>query len=228
MDFSTTPTSVLAEKCAMQTQNYLAQRENDPRFCYELLRRALVEGASEALTHVYQIYLPLAGRWARRHPSFDLTDESAGFFASTALGNFYFALRGNSLATFETLSRVLSYLKACVHSAIMQHLRTHPIVTQPLPETGGPVAVNQQLDKHLTADELWSLVRSIVTDPDDQLLVHCRFVLDMKPAEIAEQYPSRWSTAREVSVALQRIRRWLRKDPMLRQLATGEQPESDS
>jgi hypothetical protein len=74
------------------------------------------------------------------------------------------------------------------------------------------------LDERITTHELWSLVYEIVTDPDDRLLVYARFVLDLKPAEIRAMYPLRWATARDVSVALQRIRRGLRNNDDLRRL----------
>ena len=64
-----------------------------------------------------------------------------------------------------------------------------------------------------------------LVDDNDRLLAHDVFVLALKPLQVAKRYPDRWATAREVSVALQRIRRALRRDPDLREWAGLQVPE---
>lgn len=227
MDISNLRTDVLAQHCAQQTRNYLLQLANDPRYCFELMRRALRAQDSEALTHLYQTYLPLGNLWARRHPRFDVTGESTEFFASAAMNNFYFALRGEKFDSFPSLAHALSYFKICVHSVIEQYMRPLPPSGPPIPFEHDPQWEAPPIDERIMAEELWGHVERILPDPDDRLLVHCRYVLDLKPAQIAAKYPSRWATAREVTVALQRNRRRLRRDPALRQLVLGDSSKSD-
>src|SRR5262245_65624709 len=70
----------LAQRCAAETENFSRRRDSDPRFCFELLRRALVENISEAFTRIYQIYERQVLGWVYSHSRFQQTAESADFF----------------------------------------------------------------------------------------------------------------------------------------------------
>jgi hypothetical protein len=197
---------------------------SDPQYCFELLRRALVDAASDALTHVYRIYEPLVLSWVHKHERFIQTGEEASYFASMALKNFYFALRGTKFANFQFLPQILRYLKRCVHSAIEQYLRDQqPVPDAPL-ENVEQVGEATPLESGLEAQELWSYILKLLPPPEDQLLARLTFVLGMKPAEIVKLHPSVWRDERQVSVALQRIRRKLRGDDTLRDLAGEPSP----
>src|SRR5262245_51124329 len=113
----------LAQRCVEETDKFNRRQSNDPQYCFELLRRALAEGAAEAFTSAYQIYERQVLKWVYGHSGFAETGESADFFARSALSTFYFALRGPKFARFPALQHVLAYLKLCVHTAIAQYLR---------------------------------------------------------------------------------------------------------
>lgn len=212
-------TDELANLCADETARYMRREANDPRYCFELLRRALVDSVSDALTHIYRIYEPLVLSWVRRHDRFPQTGEEASYFASLALRNFYFALRGPKFSNFQFLPQILRYLKRCVHSAIEQYLRDQqPVADMPL-ENIEVIADASPMESTLEAQDLWSHILTLIPEPEDQLLARLTFVLGMKPAEIVQAYASIWQQERAVSVALQRIRRRLRGDEVLRQMA---------
>jgi hypothetical protein len=59
----------------------------------------------------------------------------------------------------------------------------------------------------------------LLPDEQDRLLADCTFIQRLKPAQIALMYPKHWDKVRDISVALQRIRRILRNDVELRQQA---------
>jgi hypothetical protein len=67
----------------------------------------------------------------------------------------------------------------------------------------------------LRAQEIWGRICAVLPDEADQRLAYQVFVEGFKPSAIVQNEPDRWATPREVSVALQRIRRRLRNDPML-------------
>lgn len=210
----------LAARCAQETQRFMRQQSNDTRFCFELLRRALFEGAADAFTRVYQVYEPQVRRWVYNHSRFEQTDENAEYFVSQAMASFYFALRGPKFQQFTLLSQVLAYLKLCVHTAIAQHLRDRQRITTT--SLAAAVTVEQAQDD-LSADidsaSLWLMICRILLDESDRLLAHSVFVLELKPAEIAARYPAIWATPREVSLALYRIRHALRASSELSQWA---------
>ena len=212
-------TAELAQRCTEETEKFFRQVANDPQFCFELMRRALAEQVADAFTYVYQIYEPHVINWVHRHNRFALTGESAEFFAGAAFRAFYFGLRGPKFERFESLGAVLSYLKACVHTAIAQYLRDEERGHQvPLDETNEPPQV-PDLGSRVEAAELWAHICRLLPDERDQLLARCAFVLGLKPREICAAYRSQWSSERDVSVALYRIRRILRSDPEVAALA---------
>jgi hypothetical protein len=219
------PLDDLTQRCVEETEKFSRRQPNDPQFCFELLRRALAEGISEAFTHVYQVYERQVLRWVYSHSRFEQTGESADFFARSALSNFYFALRGAKFERFAELPQVLTYLKLCVHTAIIQYLRDQqPSIIIPLDDVG-EAAYTPDLATRADAAELWAHIERLVSDERDRLLARCIFILDLKPRQIVAAYPAYWRDEREVSVNLFRLRRKLRSDAELRQrvgLAPGE------
>ena len=207
---SSLSTADLAQRCAEETDKYYRRDDADPQLCFELLRRALREQQAEAFTHVAQIFERFVMSAVRQHPRFALTNESAEFFANAALRSFYFALRGPKFDRIRDLPAALSYLRACVSTAIAMYLRgpvrVHTIALEDVPEPSN----EEDLEERLEADELWSRVLRLLPDDRDQLLARLTFVLGYKPRDICSLHPTYWTTEREVSVALYRIRSVLR------------------
>lgn len=209
----------LAQRCAEETDKFNRRQPNDAQFCFELLRRAFAEGVDDALTHVFQIYEQRVLSWVRRHSRFEQTGEDADFFARAAMSTFYFALRGAKFERFPSLPHVLSYLNMCVHTTIAQYIRDQ----QPgsaLPYDAAPdIAETPDLGTRADAAELWAHICRLLPEERDRLLARCAFLLDLKPRQIVTEYRTHWSSEREISVALYRIRRVLRNDPELRRRA---------
>ena len=215
----------LARRCAEETDRYGRRETSDERFCFELLRRALADGVPDAFTRVYLIYERRVLGWVLGHGSFAHTGESADFFATEAWSAFYFALRGSKFAGFASLSRVLQYLKVCVHTTIMQHVRDQqPVPTTPA-ESAADLAETPDMDERAVAGEIWRRVELVLPDEQDRLLARCVLVEDLKPRQIIALHPGRWRDEREISVDTYRIRRTLRKDPELRRLLGLEDDE---
>lgn len=219
MNLSSLSYDDLTRHCAEDTARFHSHQIRDTEHCFELLRRALAEVQSEAFAYVYQIYEPQVLRWVYQHGRFHETGESAEYFANQALTNFYFALRGEKFGQFDALAQVLTYLKLCVHSTIAQHLRKEQALRLADLDAESVFADHTNIAADLQAAELWDHVCDLLPDDGDRLLARCVFVQALKPAQIARGNPDRWRTPREVSVALQRIRRHLRKDPLLRRYA---------
>jgi len=207
----------ITEGCAEATSRYLHRLASDARFCFELMRRAFGERLDEALASFYQTYLPLLTSRARRHRLFDASSGDAEYFARVALANFYRVCSGEAfLAKFNALPGALAYLYSCLHSVIVQDVRDNPPEAELDDERAATGEYAQAAD--VSASDLWAHIRAVLADADDEQLAWQRFVLEMKPAEIVRASPGRWASEREVSVALQRIRRHLRADATLRDL----------
>jgi hypothetical protein len=209
----------LAQRCAEETEKFNSRQENNPEFCFELMRRALAEESDEAFTRIYQVYERQVLNWVYSHNRFSQTGESADFFALSAIRTFYFALRGEKFDRFPSLPQVLSYLKMCVHTAIAQYLRDQqPSALTPL-DSVNEVSHTIDLEGGIDVAELWSYICRLLPDDRDRLLARCVFLQDLKPRQIVTEFPSHWRNEREVSVALYRIRRVLRGDAELQHRA---------
>lgn len=200
----------LQSRCSDETARYLHRLPNDSQFCFELVRRALEEQISEAFTHIFLIYSPLCASWASNFSGFADTDEpSVDVFVNEGFARLYRDVRGEKFRNFTSLEAVLFYLKRCVITAILQALRKPR-----------PLDLDEDLAEAFHAqieyEQLWQRVCALLVDPHDQLLADLRFRQDMKPAEISAHHLELWPTARDVSVALQRINRVLRNDDLLR------------
>lgn len=205
----------LAERCAEETSKFNRHEADDQQYCFELLRRALLHDVTEAFNHVYRVYEPLVRRWVYNYSRFVQSGEDADYFTNAALSKFYFALRGSKFEQFDSLPKVLLYLKRCIHTEIAQYIRGQTSFTDvPLPEDEAtPAFKSEQPD--FSAQEVWSLINRVLTDEKDRWLARCLFVEDMKPAQIFAAYPDEWDSPREVSVARQRITRTLRRNDEL-------------
>lgn len=209
----------IARRCAEETRKFLRHLEQDTRYCFELWRRALSEQIDDALHHVYLIYIPLLSGRARRHKQFAMSCGDSDYFARIALANFYRACYGPRFVDkFSELQPAMKYLNACLHSAIVQDVRDNPPMP-PMPEDDtGPIAPPDPYGSDLRSSELWGHIREVLDDAQEEALSYKRFVLQMTPAEIMRAEPGRWPSTRDISVALQRIRRKLRKDDTLRKM----------
>lgn len=224
MNITEFPLDDLSQRCSEETKKFLRQAPHDPQYCYEMFRRALAEKDSEALDEIYRNYLPQIRRWVSSHPQFPLSGETDEFFAHDAFQKFFFALLGEKFNNFPTLSSVLGYLKSCVYTAVTQYVRDNRNPPVVMDEIDIPVITDLSAD--IEAEWLWKHLCSLLPDTNDQLLARCAFVLEMRPREIAKQYPAIWADAHQVSVRLHQIRRLLSKDPRLRELRGDDSKDS--
>jgi len=101
--------AALIAQCSEQTQAFFGRRAMEPRYCYELFRRALEEQAQAvqaqaAWDAIYREYTPLVTRWVREHPGFAALDEEASGFVNCAFAGLWRNLDApGRLARFPTL-----------------------------------------------------------------------------------------------------------------------------
>jgi hypothetical protein len=207
----------LAEHCREETARFGRREQTDDRFCFELLRRALLRLQADAFGHVFAIYQGQVLAWIQRDSRFPRTGESADYFVNQALGNFYFAVRGEKFERFPTLQSALAYLKMTTHSVVTQFLRDHAPPAAELDDAAAAVGMpDPMLEQRLDAHALWDRICQLIPDERNRHLAHCVFVQQMRPREIVRAFPALWHSERDVTVALYRIRVTLRADPVLR------------
>lgn len=207
----------LAHLCALETDKFNRRLPSDTQFCFELFRRALAAGVSEAFTQVFRIYDRQMQAWVYRHPQFPRSAESAEYFASAAWAKFFFALRGPKFAEFRSLPAVLSYLKQCVFTVIALYLRDQQRALL-LPLDAATIAATPDLQARVIHEQIARRIAELLPEERDRVLAHARFAEQLMPREIVRAYPGWWKDERAVSIEIYRIRRVLRADADLRQL----------
>ena len=76
----------VAQRCARETELFFQRRRYNPRYCFELFRRAIVERSQGAWELAYAQYRPLVAGWVERHPAFPASGEHLGGRCYGAVG----------------------------------------------------------------------------------------------------------------------------------------------
>ena len=208
----------LTTGCLEEVATFHKTNQSNSPSCYELFRRALDEIDQKAFAAIFQIYERQVLSWITKHPVFWLTHCSSDDYVNVAFSRFYFALKGNIVSGFSSVDRILSYLKSCVHTAIIQEYRKQKKKIAEEPIDNYETLVAPPSNQPHEFETLWTHLCALIPDNIDQLLMRRAFIEQLKPQVIAAEHPEHWESARDVSVALYRIRKILRTDPALREL----------
>lgn len=203
----------IALRCAQETQHYLRRAAHDAAYCFELFRRALVEHDQRAWDLVYQQYHAQLQRWVLRHSAFSKTDVEPQEVVNEVFARLWRAVTAENFSRFPALNALLQYMKMCVHSILMDLVRKGDLPEQfegeAEPAQPGPAAAADLTD-------FWAKLRARLNGAQEELVVRCSFVYDMKPAEILAEHPGVFENVDEVYRIKQNVRDRLRRDPELR------------
>lgn len=211
----------LVQHCRRESQRFFQQQPNDPTFCYELFRRAMIGRDQAAWSAIYDQYMPLALGWVERHASFAACEEESLYFVNRAFEKMWSALSPQKFTRFPDLKSLLRYLQLCVHSVIIDYVRT----AQPV-ELAEPAGSWQGLESNvltaLTRTELWQRIGARLNDQREEQLLYYRYALGLKPREICNRFADEFPDVSEVYVMNQNILARLRRDETLRQFFVDE------
>jgi len=235
VDFATNPTynrtmdvsrelslEELAHRCAVETERFFRRAgDHDNQFCFELWRRAFVERNDAAWANIYQQYDSLVTGWICDHPQFAVTNEETGYFLNAIFAAMWKSCPPERFDNFLDLPAVLAYLKSCVHTTIVNHLRKRRVPHTPLSEKLLGLADDRLagavLDKIARA-ELWHLLDSLLHTEKEQLLAELYFVQGLKPRGIFAQYGEHFESIQDVYRVKQNLLERLSRNAELQQV----------
>jgi RNA polymerase sigma factor (sigma-70 family) len=198
----------LAQRCVQETKLYLKQKDHDPKYCFELFRRAIRNNDQNALEVVIVQYEPLVARWVNKWmekypnpPSFH--DETQDFIAQ-AFERFCISFTPDKFDKSNSLAAVLRYLKMCAYGAFTDAWRkVHRIQLESLEEESR--AREQEIsESEPTPEELrqrkefWQMIKKKAKDPKEYLVVYASFYLNYSPREILAEYPGEFKDIKEI------------------------------
>ncbi len=224
-DFTALTLAGLTHRCAQETELFFKRHVYDPAYCYELFRRALLERNQRAYECLYTQYQPLVAGWVERHPSFPGADEEVQYFVNRAFEKMWHALGAEKFSRFGDLKALLSYLKLCTHSAVIDFARARRLAL--LDEESSDAAltiqaghddVEEEVIDEGAQQEFWRQINLRLADEKEQAVVFGSFVLAMKPAELQRRYAHLFGDVRDVYRTKQNVLERLRRDPELQTL----------
>jgi hypothetical protein len=217
----------LADWCAHQTQLYFQHHLHDPRYCFELFRRAIRDQDQTAWELVCAQYQALVAGWVRQHSRFLASGEEVQYFINGAFAKIAVSLTPDKFEGFSDLGSLLRYLKMCVHSVIMDHSRLTererfaPLEYASKERSPEPSPEDQALDRS-DRQALWELINSRLQDEKEQAVIYGSFVLALKPQDLYRLFRNRFSDVDEIYRVKQNLVSRLRRDPAFRELLGGD------
>ncbi|HSF79849.1 MAG TPA: hypothetical protein VLA49_01365 [Anaerolineales bacterium] len=224
--------SVLRQRCAAETDLFFRQQEHDPRFCFELFRRAIVERDEGAWQIIYRQYRPLVIGWVNHHSLTSTLEEEIQFFVNRAFERMWHGLTAAKFSNFPDLKSVLRYFQVCVHAVLVDFARVGERAKLFEDEAGitGPQAEGHQrpleegvLNKAL-AENLWSLLVARCKNDQERRVLSGIFVNGLKPRELYDQYPRLFRSVQEVYRVKENLLARLQRDNDLMQYLENLQP----
>jgi DNA-directed RNA polymerase specialized sigma24 family protein len=165
----------------------------------ELFRRALQQRDPLAWEAVQQRFGEIVLRWMCGHPLRKVACrfDSEENYVAQAFARFWQATAANQEIRFRTLAAALQYLRASLHGAILDTLRTysrpHEVALPEPGEPGEPLA-NESDD----SGELWEVILGLLPNERERRLAYLLFHCHLKPREIVHFCSEEFSEVQEI------------------------------
>lgn len=217
----------IAHRCGQETERFFGRSDYDPRPCFELFRRALAERNQGAYELLYLQYQPLVASWVERHAGFAALDEEVQYFVNRAFEKLWRAVTPEKFERFADLKSLLSYLKACTASVIIDYARAgKPSVVdeEPADLPAAAQAVEVGPEEHVMAQAqqqaLWQFIETRLNDHKERAVLYGAFVLGLKPRDLCRKFPTTFADVNDVYRTKQNLVERLRRDKQLREFAS--------
>ncbi len=178
-------------------------------YSLQLLRRAIAHDDQDAWAGFQQCLEETVLTWLHEHPGKEAACRGLceKHVVVQAFGRFRQAAVQAQMA-FETLAGVLVYLRACLHGAILDTLRTLSWpgeVSRSVPGQAGEPRVEDQID----SNEIWEVLQTLLPSAREQRLAYLLYHCGLGPREILHCYPREWSDVQEIYRLRRKIIEWL-------------------
>ena len=187
---------------------------------YELFRRAIVEGSSDAWSEIYVYYRPIILGWSRQSCAKSLAGAIPEDVADRALSRAWLALTPEQFARFNCLPSLMGYLRSCVTTAVIDDSRalaTRERMYQRL-EVPDVTTPEQEVLQNTIRLAFWRQVFRIVRSAHERLVLKEAFVLALPPRKIHARHPEMFADVAIVYAIKRNLINRLMRNRELRQL----------
>ena len=191
---------------------------------YELFRRAIVDRDAEAWTSIHGQFRHMLIAWAGRSNACSDHGLDCAAIADQAFARAWAALVPERFGNFPTLACLLSYLRACVMTTIIDAVRQQAAsgcdLSEAYADTGS--MPEQIVLAEIERASLWNILRSAVATQPEQVVLIESFTYDMPPRAIYARHPQLFASVGEVYSVKRNLISRLQRNRELRSLY-GEQ-----
>lgn len=224
-DFHTLTLTGIAHRCAQETELFFQRKSYDPRYCFELFRRAITGRNQRAWELVYTQYRSLVAGWVERHSAFPSSGEETQYFVNRAFEKMWVAVTPDRFGRFPDLKSLLRYLQMCVHSVVLDQVRVaeqaevgaEADIASVEGEAEGATPEDQALAR-VQGQELWAHISERLHNEKERRVICGCFVLGLKPKEIYAEGKDNFRDVREVYRIKENVLARLRRDAELKKL----------
>ena len=205
----------LRTHCSQESERFFAQQAYDPRFCYELFRRAFVHKNEYAWESLYDQYQDLVLSWIQRHSLFPGLGEEADYFMNRAFEKMWKGIPADNFAKFPNLKSLLRYLQMCTNAVLVDfarwkeqaHLWDRAAQTNNGEEALDPFATfvestpppELELANQQMREQLWAKLKELCNSEKEEWAIHGSFVQGLKPREVFAVYEAHFTSVQDVS-----------------------------
>ncbi len=211
------PLTSLTTQCDNERAKFRSREEADPRFCLEIIHRALATNTDEAWAALHECFYHDVRRWVVTHPAAPtiLRREDPDIYVQEAFTRLYQSNRNHPIDV-SSLPEALSFLRRCVNSAMLDAARAtrrEPLPLDPIPDVPAPDPLEPVIDE-MSAAELWQLVEQCLNTAQERHLARLLWIEGYKPREVPELFPDEFPTIHDVrrcsANVVERLRRRFR------------------
>jgi DNA-directed RNA polymerase specialized sigma24 family protein len=215
----------LREEADAQETLYARGGTSDDAAGLELFRRAMVDDDAAAWQAVMEVYRPLLVAHAGRRVVRGLVIEDNGFCVDRAFQRFWQACRNGRLHQFDDLAAILTYLKMCLGSVLLDEARSRrrqacTSLDDVPPEACISLDPAALVVSRLAARQTWDAINAELRGPRERLVARLSFVGGLTPREILVRHPDTFRDVNDVYRTKRNVVERLRHSSTVRDLLT--------
>lgn len=209
----------LAELCREHVERYRRDpNSSDGRYCYELIRRA-VWHTNEDWNYIHDLFYSRIAARIRSDFSQE-SDKTVDDLIQDTIIRFYQYVTPATWSKFPDIACLLAFIDKCAYSQLINFIRIEERKQRlgALWEGSPSFDIEETIQDQAIRARIWECVMKTCKDPYDELLAELIFVLDLKPREIAAQYPDEFADVSVVYAQKRNLKERLQRAPCMQQL----------
>ncbi|GCE28163.1 hypothetical protein KDA_36470 [Dictyobacter alpinus] len=192
----------LAQHSQEEMRNYCQGKVVDDCYALEIFRRAMRLHDAQAWDVLYQCFSGIVYTWMRRHSKRERAYalDSEENYVAQAFTRLWQASMNNAELHFTSVAAALNYLRASLNGAIMDTLRVynHPNEVSLPDDNDTMYSAEPVAEEPEDTNEVWYVVRSLLSDPREIRLAYLYFHCGLKAREIVHFCPTEFNDVQDI------------------------------